>query len=98
MWEKPPSQLDIVSPCGSVPGDGCGPSACSEPNNVWGCYFPPSMLYRMMQIHEAGRQWPYNEVVIAAGDIVIDSAVGDALLGSISSINMVNPPDRVGLK
>ena len=43
-------------------GDGCGPSYCNE-NNVWGCAFPPNMLYRMMQIHEGGRQWPYNEVL-----------------------------------
>merc|ERR1711998_542187 len=55
--------------------DGCGPKYCSEPNNIWGCAFPPSMLYRMMQIHEGGQQWPYNEVVVDASRMVIEAVI-----------------------
>ena len=53
--------------------NGCGPSWCSEPNDVWGCAFPTTMLYRMQQIHEAGPQWPYNEVVVDANRIVVEA-------------------------
>ena len=56
--------------------NGCGPSWCSEPNNIWGCAFPPSMLYRMQQIHEGGPQWPYNEVVVDANGIIIEAVFG----------------------
>ena len=62
-------------------GDGCGPSYCSEPDNIWGCAFPPSMTYRMMQIHEGGRQWPYNEVVVDQSQMAIEAVIsgrGDA--------------------
>ena len=55
--------------------NGCGPRFCSEPSTIWGCCFPPSMLYRMLRIHYGGRQWPYNEVVIDAehGNMVIEA-------------------------
>lgn len=53
--------------------DGCGPSYCSEPDNIWGCAFPPSMTYRMMQIHEDGNQWPYNEVVVDATAMYVEA-------------------------
>ena len=56
--------------------NGCGPSWCSEPDNIWGCAFPPSMLYRMQQIHEGGPQWPYNEVVVDANGIIIEAVFG----------------------
>jgi hypothetical protein len=53
--------------------NGCGPTYCSEPDNVWGCAFPPSMTYRMMEIHENGDQWPYNEVVIDASAMIFEA-------------------------
>ena len=53
--------------------NGCGPSFCSEPSNIWGCAFPPSMLYRMMRLHQGGNQWPYNEVVIDAAGIIVEA-------------------------
>ena len=31
------------------------------------------MLYRMLQVHESGPQWPYNEVVIDAQQMVIEA-------------------------
>ena len=52
---------------------GCRPEVCSEPNHIWDCAFPPSMLYRMMQIHESGNQWPYNEVVVDQFHMVIEA-------------------------
>lgn len=40
------------------------------------------MIYRMLQLHEGGRQWPYNEVVIDAEQMIIEAVVagrgGDA--------------------
>ena len=57
---------------------GCGPTWCSEPDNVWGCAFPTSMLYRMMEIHEGGRQWPYNEVVVDQSQMDIEAVWGGA--------------------
>ena len=56
--------------------NGCGPSMCSEPHNIWGCAFPPHMLYRMMITFENGPQWPYNEVVVDAYNFVIEAFVG----------------------
>ena len=55
--------------------NGCGPSFCSEPNNIWGCCFPPSMMYRMLQIHYNGPQWPYNEVVIDSSAMIIEAVI-----------------------
>ena len=54
---------------------GCGPSMCSEPDNVWGCAFPPSMLYRMLQMFYGRFQSPYNEVVVRADGIIIEAFV-----------------------
>ena len=55
---------------------GCGPTMCSEPSNIWGCAFPPSMLYRMMQIHFNGDQWKYNEVVVDQFNMSITAVWG----------------------
>ena len=56
--------------------NGCGPTSCAEPDHIWGCAFPPQMLYRMLQIHESGPQWPYNEVVVDADRLVIEAVYG----------------------
>ena len=63
--------------------NGCGPSTCSEPTNIYGCSFPPSMTYRMLQIHERGRQWPYNEAVIDGAGLVIEAVYGGAAAAGV---------------
>ena len=57
---------------------GCGPAMCSEPDNIWNCAFPMSMLSRMMVLHENGPQWPYNEVVVDQSQMVIEAVWGGA--------------------
>ena len=55
---------------------GCGPSMCSEPDNIHGCAFPPTMLARAMQMHENGPQWPYNELVVNQSAMAIEAVWG----------------------
>ena len=55
--------------------DGCGPFMC-DPDHVWGCAFPLGMLERMLTVHENGPQWPYNEVVVDAGAMVVEAVFG----------------------
>lgn len=62
--------------------DGCGPELCSD-DNVWNCAFPPDMLDRMMQIHESGGQWPYNEVVVDSSDMIVEAVFGGAGLANM---------------
>ena len=58
--------------------NGCGPFWCSEPNNIWGCAFPPNMTYRMIEMyaeqrHQGSRM--YNEVVVDAEHMAIEAVL-----------------------
>ena len=65
--------------------NGCGPSWCYEPNHIWGCAFPPNMLYRMMEMYEQRPQSHYNEVVVDASHFIIEAVIAGRATGSINA-------------
>jgi len=72
---------------------GCGPRWCSEPDDIWGCAFPPNMLNRMMELYDdkrVGSGWSYNEIVIDPAHMAIEAVIYGSQLqpGDVSAADV----------